>query len=100
MQKSYVYIATNNTGTLYVGVTADIERRAGQHFLREGSIFASKYGIKHIVYVEDFSDIEVAIAREKQLKVWRRDKKLALINRQNPAWNDLFMGPSALLRVT
>ena len=52
------------------------------------------------MYVEEYSDIDTAIAREKQLKGWRREKKVALINRDNPGWNDLFIGPSASLRVT
>lgn len=100
MKYSYVYIATNNTGTIYIGVTTAIENRANQHYQGHGSAFTSKYGIRHIVYVEEYSDIDTAIAREKQLKGWRREKKVALINRDNPGWNDLFIGPSASLRVT
>jgi len=101
MKNSHVYIATNNTGTLYIGVTSDIENRGSQHYVGHGSAFTSKYGIKHVIYIEEYSDIKAAIAREKQLKGWRREKKVALINRDNPGWNDLLlMGPSASLRVT
>ncbi|MEZ4520353.1 MAG: GIY-YIG nuclease family protein [Thermomicrobiales bacterium] len=76
--------------TTYVGVTNDLERRVWQH--RNGSSlssFSAKHGITKLVYIEDFSDIHEAIAREKQIKNWRRSKKVALINAENPGWDDL-----------
>ncbi|MEO7617458.1 MAG: GIY-YIG nuclease family protein [Candidatus Saccharibacteria bacterium] len=100
MKSSYVYIATNNTGILYIGVTSDIVKRANQHYLGQGSTFTSKYNVQHVIYVEEYTEIESAIAREKQLKGWRREKKTSLINRNNPSWQNLFMDPSAALRVT
>jgi len=87
---SYVYIITNNrNGTLYIGVTSDIEKRISQHKLQEGSEFTSKYGLGELVHLEEFSNIKDAIAREKALKKWNRNWKLKLIERTNPNWNDL-----------
>ena len=73
----------------YVGVTNDLERRASEH--KSGLIpgFTQKYNCKKLVYYESFSDIEQAIAREKQLKGWVRKKKDALIDSMNPEWKDL-----------
>ena len=78
----------NNT-TIYVGVTNDLERRVAEH--KAGLIpgFTQKYNCKKLVYFEPFSDIEQAIAREKQLKGWVRKKKDALIDSVNPNRNDL-----------
>ena len=88
-----VYIlASAYNGTLYVGVTSNLLARIVQH--REG-IFDShtrKHGIKRLVYFETYDDMETAIAREKQLKRYRRDWKRNLIERENPAWNDLAVG--------
>jgi putative endonuclease len=85
----YVYIMTNRSGTLYVGVTNDVHRRVAQH--RQGFVsgFTSRYAIEYLVHVERYDDPLQAIAREKQLKNWRRDKKVALIERSNPTWSDL-----------
>jgi putative endonuclease len=88
---SYVYImASRRNGTLYVGVTTDLLRRVFEH--REGLTpgFTSKYGVKHLVWYEEYGDINDAIAREKTLKRWRRAWKLALIEAQNPQWLDLW----------
>jgi putative endonuclease len=98
MQKiAYVYIITNkNKTTLYTGVTTNLSKRMGQHQAGEGSIFASRYNLKHLVFVERFDSIRNAIAREKQIKSWRRQKKIDLIESINPEWNDLMnnMHPS------
>lgn len=85
----FVYIMTNKSGMLYVGVTNNIRRRVQQH--KEGSIpgFTSKYRIVHLVYVECFSDVMSAMAREKQIKKWGRGKKLSLIKSVNPIMEDL-----------
>ena len=100
MKLPSVYIATNNVKTLYIGVTSDIQKRAGQHAQGSGSTFASKYNIMHIVYVKYADDMETAIAREKQLKGWTQAKKIALIEKNNRSWHDLFIDPSTALRMT
>lgn len=90
MQKGgYVYIVTNRSKTLYIGVTNNLERRIDEHKRKVGSKFAAKYNIARLVYYKQFADIRDAIAREKQLKKWRREKKIWLIERENPEWEDL-----------
>ncbi len=89
----YVYIlASGKHGTFYIGVTSDLVGRLYQH--REGLIkgFTSRYGITRLVHFEQVDDIRSAIAREKQLKKWRRDWKLNLIEASNPGWVDLAEG--------
>ena len=86
----YVYIlASKRNGTLYIGVTNDLERRIFEHRndLIEG--FTKKYGVHYLVYYEQTEDIHAAIQREKQLKKWNRKWKLELIEKQNPEWKDL-----------
>jgi putative endonuclease len=86
-----VYIlASKPQGTLYVGVTNNLARRVWEH--REGMIpgFTSEYGVTKLVYWEQFDDNLAAIAREKQLKRWRRDWKRTLIEKANPHWADRF----------
>jgi putative endonuclease len=85
-----VYIlASQKHGTLYIGVTSDPLGRLWQH--REGVIdgFTSKHGVKRLVHIEFFGDMEQAIQREKQLKNWKREWKIALIEEHNPMWRDL-----------
>ncbi len=90
MKSYYVYITTNKSKTvLYIGVTNDLERRMHEHRQRTHPGFASKYYCSRLIYFEDTDDINVAIAREKQLKGWRRSKKELLINKDNPNWVDL-----------
>jgi len=87
----WVYIVANKrNGTLYVGVTADIRRRAWEH--REGQVegFTSRYRLKRLVHVERHDDIRDAIHREKRIKHWSRNQKLALIETANPDWDDLY----------
>ena len=88
----YVYIMTNQSRNLYVGLTNNIRRRVNEH--KSGIIegFTSRYNIDTLVYVEIFGDIHSAIAREKQIKYWRREKKMWLINQENPDWHDLSDG--------
>jgi putative endonuclease len=85
----WVYIMTNRSGTLYTGVTGDLARRVYEHRHRIIPGFASKYRIDRLIYVEQFSDVRDAIAREKQIKAWRRSHKIALIATTNPDWRDL-----------
>jgi len=88
---AYVYImASKKNGTLYIGVTNDLVHRISQHRCGEGSAFARKYGIRRLVHVEPFEDISTAIAREKQIKNWKRAWKVNLIEEAHPDWNDLF----------
>ena len=90
MNQYYTYILANSSDTtLYIGVTNDIERRVAEH--RSGTIpgFTQKYKCHKLVYFESFSDVEQAIAREKQLKKWSRAKKDALIDTMNKDRTDL-----------
>jgi putative endonuclease len=85
----WVYIMASNSGTLYIGMTNDIEVRVAQHKSGEFEGFASKYGCNRLVYCEKYQEVRCAIGREKQLKGWRREKKIRLIESQNPRWADL-----------
>ena len=87
----WVYIMTNMArGTIYVGVTSDIARRAWEH--REGVVdgFTKRYGLDRLVYIERHEDIETAIRRETRLKHWPRAWKIDLIRSVNPQWDDLY----------
>jgi len=85
----FVYIMSSGSGTLYIGVTNSIYRRALQHKAGTVEGFAQKYGCTRLVYYEGFDNIHKAIGREKQLKGWTRVKKIALIELKNPRWEDL-----------
>ena len=85
----YVYILTNSVRTLYVGVTNDLRRRVYEHKRKLMPGFTEKYNITWLAYFEETSNIVSAIAREKQIKGWRRSKKLDLIETVNPQWKDL-----------
>ena len=91
MKAGWIYIMTNRrNGTLYVGVTSDLQRRAWEH--RTGIVpgFTKRYGLKRLVYAERHEDIRDAISREKIIKHWPRAEKVRLIHGENPDWNDLF----------
>ena len=92
MERQYfVYmLASRTNGTLYIGVTNDLSRRVVEH--RQGAVdgFTKKYGVARLVWFEPFGSIEAAITHEKRIKRWRREWKIALIERENPAWLDLF----------
>jgi putative endonuclease len=92
MRQYYVYIMSNRTHALYIGVTNDLENRAGQHQERASSGFTQRYHLIRLVYFEQYDKIADAIAREKQLKGWRRSEKIALIESLNPQWSDLSRG--------
>jgi putative endonuclease len=85
----WVYIMTNKSGTLYTGVTGNLPRRVHEHRYRLVPGFATRYKIDQLMYAGPFSEVRDAIAREKQIKAWRRSHKVALIDSVNPEWNDL-----------
>jgi putative endonuclease len=85
----YVYILTNRSGTLYVGMTNNLARRLYEHRHKLIPGFTSDYNIDRLVYFECSGDVRAAIAREKQIKRWRREKKMALIESVNRDWHDL-----------
>lgn len=87
--KYWTYIMASRTGTLYIGITNNIERRVREHKTAQFEGFSSKYQCDRLVYYERFDDVLTAIDREKQLKGWRRAKKIALIESTNPRWEDL-----------
>ena len=85
----YVYIMTNASRTLYIGITNHIERRVHEHKQKRIPGFTARYNITRLVHVEETMDVHAALAREKQLKGWLRKKKIALIEQDNPNWQDL-----------
>ena len=88
-----VYIlASGHYGTLYIGVTSDPMGRLWQHRNKALPGFTSKYGVNRLVYFEMYDEMSYAIAREKQLKNWRQEWKINLINGENPEWRDLAVG--------
>ena len=92
MHQYYVYIMTNGVRTIYIGVTNDLTRRVYEHQHKLADGFTKKYNITMLVHYEVTTDVQSAIAREKQLKGWRRSKKIDLIESSNPAWVDLSLG--------
>ena len=85
----YVYMMTNCSKTIYTGVTNDLPRRVYEHKNKLTRGFTKKYNVDILVYYEETNDVSAAIAREKQLKGWRRNKKVELIESVNPDWKDL-----------
>jgi len=87
----FVYIITNKKeGTLYIGVTSNLVKRVYEHKQKFIDGFSKKYNLTNLVYYEQFDSIENAIKREKQLKNWKREWKLNIINQFNPIWKDLY----------
>ena len=88
---SYLYLlASRRNGTLYIGVTSDLVARVYQHKQKLVAGFTKQYAVDKLVYYEEYTDITEAIGREKALKKWRRKWKLALIEKDNPQWLDLY----------
>lgn len=86
----HLYIMSSKSGILYVGVTGNLSERVNQHKTKiNPSSFSGKYNCNELVYYEEFEYVLDAIAREKQLKKWRREKKISLIYKLNPKWKDL-----------
>jgi putative endonuclease len=88
----YVYILASRSRNLYIGVTGDLDRRILEHKNKLVRGFTSRYNIHRLVYYEVYGNVTSAIAREKELKGWRREKKIVLIERENPTWDDLSEG--------
>jgi putative endonuclease len=89
MKNSYVYILASKRLVLYIGVTNDLQRRLFEHKNGTFEGFTKEYNVDRLLYTERFDSIEQAIAREKQLKGWSREKKLALIRKMNPELNEI-----------
>ncbi|HEY4899762.1 MAG TPA: GIY-YIG nuclease family protein [Terriglobales bacterium] len=84
-----VYILASFTGTLYIGVTSNLPRRVWQHKQHAIEGFTDAHDVTRLLYFEVYTEVVNAITREKQLKGWRRTKKIALIEKNNPRWEDL-----------
>jgi putative endonuclease len=89
MKTFFVYIMASRTNVLYTGITGNLRQRVFQHKTSRTPGFTAQYHVTRLVYVEPFSSAASAIRREKQIKSWRREKKLRLILATNPQWNDL-----------
>ncbi len=87
----YVYIVASISRVIYIGVTNDLVRRVHEHKAGTVAGFTKSYRAHRLVYFEATTDVRAAIEREKQLKAWRRAKKVALIETANPNWNDLYL---------
>jgi putative endonuclease len=96
MGNYYVYIMASASGTLYTGMTNDLERRVAEHKQKIIEGFSKKYDTTKLVYFEHTADVNAAITREKQIKGWLRIKKTNLIKRINPGWKDLSLDWSQL----
>ena len=90
MKQPCVYIVTNHSKTLYIGVTSNIQRRVWEHKEKLTEGFTKKYNINKLIYYELIEDMPTAIAREKQLKNWSRKKKINLVEKENPEGMDLY----------
>jgi putative endonuclease len=87
----YVYILANwNNRVIYIGMTNNLERRINEHRNKLLPGFTTKYNVNKLVYFESTNDVNAAIAREKEIKKWRREKKNALIETVNPNWGELY----------
>ena len=89
MRTFWVYVLASRSRVLYVGVTNDLLRRLMEHRLHKVAGFTAKYRVNRLVHLEETTGVEEAIAREKQIKGWRRSKKIELIEKDNPTWIDL-----------
>ena len=85
----FAYVAASRSHALYIGVTGNLQKRMFEHKWQEHEGFTERYNCDRLVWFERYQDVRLAIAREKQLKGWRREKKIALIEAANPAWVDL-----------
>ena len=89
-RRYYVYLLTNwSNKVMYVGLTNDLERRVYEHKHKLVEGFTQKYNVNKLVYFEETGDVNAALAREKEIKKWRREKKNNLVRAMNPEWEDL-----------
>ncbi|WP_058188805.1 GIY-YIG nuclease family protein [Terracidiphilus gabretensis] len=88
----FTYIMASRSHTLYIGMTGNLRLRVFQHKWHEKDGFTARYNCDRLVWFESFSDVSLAIQREKELKGWRREKKVALIEQANVTWQDLSRG--------
>ena len=98
----YVYIMASKSRVIYVGMTGFLMARVLRHRAGEGGAFTRKYRVRRLVYCHSFQNVGDAIARETEIKKWRREKKVALIHAENPTWEDLAAGwgEAAVMRVS
>jgi len=89
MKTYYVYILASKSGTLYTGITSNLFRRVSEHKDQVFPGFTSKYNVNRLLYYEKYGMPDAAIKREKQIKSWRREKKIKLIDAENPGWDNL-----------
>ena len=89
LKQYYVYIMASRSRVLYIGMTNDLPRRVYQHQQKLTESFTQRYNITQLVYYEAANDVRAVLAREKEIKAWRRNKKVALIESLNPTWSDL-----------
>ncbi len=89
MKSYYVYILAGKSAVLYTGITSNLETRVVQHKRKILRGFTKRYNVGRLVFYEVYGDVRAAITREKEIKAWRREKKLALIQSFNPRWQDL-----------
>jgi putative endonuclease len=90
LKNYYIYIlASAKNGTLYIGVTNDLHKRVFQHKSKEIDGFTKNYGVDRLVYFESHDTAESAITREKNMKAWKREWKVRLIEKDNPGWRDI-----------
>ncbi|MCP5094949.1 MAG: GIY-YIG nuclease family protein [Chloroflexi bacterium] len=93
MKTYFIYImGSKKNGTLYIGMTSNLIRRVYEHKNNVNEGFTKKYGVHILVYYEHTTDVNAAITREKQMKAWKRQWKINLIEKENPNWNDLYEG--------
>ena len=90
MKQYCVYVLTNKSGTLYIGVTSNLRKRVWEHKNKVVAGFTKKYNIDKLVYFEQTENVMSAFEREKQLKKWSRAKKIFLIEKVNPKWDELY----------
>jgi putative endonuclease len=101
-RRYYVYIMASKSRAIYVGVTGFLMARVLQHRTGKGGTFTRKYLAHRLVYFQSFQNVGDALARETEIKAWRREKKIALIQTDNPTWEDLAAGwgEAAVMKVT
>ena len=95
MRQFYLYILASRSRVLYIGVTNDLDRRLRQHLEGRASEFTRAYRVYRLVYAESYRYVRDAIAREKQIKGWKRWRKLRLIEEANPGWRDVWGDPGS-----